>query len=295
MATVIRRLLAPVLAVLLLVAQAGPAGADEQTDALRDALTTLSAELDAAARLTKRLTLPEWDPAVARAVRMTGIGRLEQALAAAEVEAAALMGPLIGDAPPGAVPAAVTAALWTEDPDDEWRRGISGVVDAWRDYRRSAHRATLLSERLRTGLGLPIPHGLRVCPLEHAVELEEDWGDLRRWRTHKGNDVNAAEGTRLVAMEMGEVIQLGYHYLGGDGLYLRGDLTGDVYYYAHLSAYADGIEVGTPVIAGQVVAYVGSTGNADVPHLHLGWMPAAGRVDLDALTDAYELLRGLCD
>jgi murein DD-endopeptidase MepM/ murein hydrolase activator NlpD len=95
-------------------------------------------------------------------------------------------------------------------------------------------------------------------------------------------------------MENGEVIQLGYHYLGGNGLFLRGAFTGDVYYYAHLSAYADGIEVGTPVVAGQVVAYVGDTGNSDVPHLHLGWMPGAGRVDLDALTDAYGLLQDLC-
>jgi murein DD-endopeptidase MepM/ murein hydrolase activator NlpD len=155
-------------------------------------------------------------------------------------------------------------------------------------------RAELLRDRLRSSLGLPIPAGLRVCPFEQAVVLDEDWGDPRGWRSHKGNDINAPEGTRLVAMERGEVIQMGSHYLGGDGLYLRGDATGDVYYYAHLSGYAEGIEVGAPVIAGQVIAYVGTTGNADVPHLHLGWMPAAGGVDLEALTDAHELLRGLC-
>ena len=95
-------------------------------------------------------------------------------------------------------------------------------------------------------------------------------------------------------MERGEVIQMGWHYLGGNGLYVRGAVTGDVYYYAHLSGYAEGIEVGSPVEAGQVVAYVGNTGNSDVPHLHLGWMPGAGRVDLDGLEDAYQMLVELC-
>mgnify|MGYP001813130585 CR=1 FL=1 len=104
----------------------------------------------------------------------------------------------------------------------------------------------------------------------------------------------APTGTPLVAVESGSIWSMSYHYLGGNGIYVLGDLTDDVYYYAHMSAYAEGMEIGTPVEAGQVIGYVGSTGNSDLPHLHLGWMPGAGRVDLDGLTDAYELLRGLC-
>ena len=105
----------------------------------------------------------------------------------------------------------------------------------------------------------------------------------------------AAIGTPLVAVENGVVYGGGWHYLGGNNLYLRGDST-DVYYYAHLAWTAPGIRAGAVVEVGDLLGWVGSTGNAESPHLHLGWMPDnPGRwVDLDGLADPYPLLGGLC-
>jgi murein DD-endopeptidase MepM/ murein hydrolase activator NlpD len=51
---------------------------------------------------------------------------------------------------------------------------------------------------------------------------------------------------------------------------------GTYFFYAHLSRLAPGIQVGTPVTAGQVVGYVGKTGNTAVPHLHLEIHPGGG-------------------
>ena len=63
--------------------------------------------------------------------------------------------------------------------------------------------------------------------------------------------------------------------LSGNGLKIaRPD--GTYFFYAHLSPLAPGIAVGTPVTAGQLVGYVGHTGNAGGPHLHLEVHPGGG-------------------
>ena len=98
----------------------------------------------------------------------------------------------------------------------------------------------------------------------------------------------AAAGTPEVAIETGNVWSMGYHWAGGNGLYIKGD-SGDIYYYAHMQGYAPGIAVGTRLTVGQVVGYVGSTGVASVPHLHVGYQPGGG-----PLVNPYPLLVELC-
>jgi hypothetical protein len=291
-----------VLVAALTATAVAPATADD--DAPPDAadvgtviegLDTLTEQVERATRRAERRMDAGWDLAVALAVDFASLTRLERTLAVVRVRASAVLEPLIGVQSTGAVPAAITAALWNEDMNYLERRDHDDTLSSWRDLRRSLRRALGVRDELRRRLGLPSIDGLRTCPLEETSPFRRDWGDRRGWwRTHKGTDLNAGEGARLVAMERGEIIQMGWHYLGGNGLYLRGAATGDVYYYAHLSGYAEGIEVGLPVEAGQLVGYVGSTGNADVPHLHLGWMPGTGKVDLDALADAYPMLVELC-
>jgi murein DD-endopeptidase MepM/ murein hydrolase activator NlpD len=98
----------------------------------------------------------------------------------------------------------------------------------------------------------------------------------------------AAEGTRLVAIESGVIWSPGWHSAGGLGLYIRGD-SGDIWYYAHLSAYVTGLVGGLRVQAGQLVGYVGHTGNASTPHLHLGWQPGGG-----SYQNAFAIVDALC-
>jgi murein DD-endopeptidase MepM/ murein hydrolase activator NlpD len=133
------------------------------------------------------------------------------------------------------------------------------------------------------------PTAGRTCPVAGPHAFRDSWGEPRPGgRAHHGLDMVAATGTPLVAIENGVIYGVGWHYLGGNNLYLRGDST-DVYYYAHLSGFAAGIGDGVRVNKGQLIGYVGATGNAAVPHLHLGYQPAGG-----PLTDPYQLMARLC-
>jgi len=86
----------------------------------------------------------------------------------------------------------------------------------------------------------------------------------------------AAHGTPLVAIETGYIYRISFHSLGGLGIYVFGD-SGSLWYYAHNQAIEGGIEEGDRVVAGQRIAYVGSTGNATAayPHVHFAWIPNA--------------------
>jgi murein DD-endopeptidase MepM/ murein hydrolase activator NlpD len=151
-------------------------------------------------------------------------------------------------------------------------------------------------EEVRDSLGAAGEiESLRTCPVAGPHTFGDTWGEWRPGgRPHKGTDMVAAHGTPLVAAEDGSLTQVGRHWAGGVGLYLVGDATGDVYYYAHLADVAPGIETGAVVRRGELLGWVGQTGNADVPHLHLGWMPGAGALDLAALENPYSMLSGLC-
>lgn len=130
----------------------------------------------------------------------------------------------------------------------------------------------------------------RTCPVAGANTFRDSWLEPRPYRNgvHHGTDLVAAEGTPLVAMEAGYVYSMGYHWAGGNGIYIRGN-SGDIYYYAHLQKFASGISTGDRVGVAQTIGYVGSTGASSMPHLHLGYQPGGG-----ALVNPYQLLLKLC-
>ena len=135
----------------------------------------------------------------------------------------------------------------------------------------------------------PAPAGTRVCPVNGATTFNDSWGAPRSGgRSHTGTDMLAAEGTPLVAIEAGVIWSPGWHSAGGLGLYIRAD-SGDIWYYAHLSAYVTGLAGGLRVQVGQLVGYVGHTGNATTPHLHIGWQPGGG-----SYQNPYPVVRELC-
>lgn len=87
---------------------------------------------------------------------------------------------------------------------------------------------------------------------------------------HEALDIMAARGTPVLAVEDGRVAKLFLSKPGGITLYQFDPGSEYAYYYAHLDGYADGIAEGTNLRKGQVIGYVGSSGNAspDAPHLH---------------------------
>ncbi len=124
-----------------------------------------------------------------------------------------------------------------------------------------------------------------VFPFAPGTQLwwQDDWGAGREFDAngnptvlHEGNDLFAPMGTPIRAVAGGTVIRYGWSYYGGWRLTVQSD-SGYIFYYAHLSGYAPGIALGSHVKAGQVIGYVGNTGNGPLgasgafePHLHLG-------------------------
>ncbi len=136
----------------------------------------------------------------------------------------------------------------------------------------------------------PPPNSSRVCPVDGAVTFRDSWGEARSGgRGHAGTDMMAARGTPLVAIEAGYIYQVSWHSAGGLGVLLRGD-SGAMWYYAHNEEVADGISTGTSVVAGQLIAYVGSSGNASTPHLHFGYQPNANWI----YENPYSIVDALC-
>lgn len=137
--------------------------------------------------------------------------------------------------------------------------------------------------------GRVVIHGF-VFPVASPHSFQEDFGDPRLPGTaqahfHQGCDVVAAEGTELHAAERGVITQISGSSLGGNGIWLKGE-SGTAYYYAHLSSYAAGLRVGQVVDGGDLVGYVGHTGDAYGPHLHFEVHPGGG-----AAVDPYPILR----
>jgi murein DD-endopeptidase MepM/ murein hydrolase activator NlpD len=102
-------------------------------------------------------------------------------------------------------------------------------------------------------------------------ELRDTFNEARGGsRKHEAIDVLAPRNTPVVAVEDGKIARLFLSAAGGITIYQFDPTAAYCYYYAHLEKYADGLEEGDTVKRGQVIGYVGTTGNAprDTPHLH---------------------------
>ena len=109
---------------------------------------------------------------------------------------------------------------------------------------------------------------------------------------HHGEDIFAAAGTPLLAVADGTLHTIGFNKLGGYRLWLR-DTGGNEFYYAHLSAYSPLAVEGRSVEAGDVIGFVGDSGDADggSPHLHFEIHPAAmAGLGYDGVVAPYPIL-----
>jgi peptidoglycan LD-endopeptidase LytH len=100
--------------------------------------------------------------------------------------------------------------------------------------------------------------------------VRNDYDARRGARAHRALDLLAPKGTPVLAADDGRIGRLGTTPVGGNIVYATDPEERFVYYYAHLDRHARGLSVGDRVRKGDVIGYVGTTGNAPatVPHLH---------------------------
>jgi len=122
-------------------------------------------------------------------------------------------------------------------------------------------------------LGVLRSRGLQI-PVEAvtAPQLVDSYEQARSngARSHEALDILAERGTPVRAVEDGKVAKLFLSVPGGITIYQFDPGNQFAYYYAHLDRYADGLKEGAAIRKGQVIGYVGSSGNASAaaPHLH---------------------------
>ena len=132
-----------------------------------------------------------------------------------------------------------------------------------------------------------IKYGLKVfSPIASGYYYKhyDDFGQRRDYgyrRRHLGNDIFGEIGIPIIAIESGIVESLGWNQYGGWRVGIRSFDSRRYFYYAHLKKdrpFAEGLEIGSIVQAGDVIGYLGKTGysvnenvnNINIPHLHFG-------------------------
>jgi murein DD-endopeptidase MepM/ murein hydrolase activator NlpD len=166
------------------------------------------------------------------------------------------------------------------------------AVDAEADIRQ----AEIEYEAFRAGSEIFIDGVVFPIAGDHPLPLIDSFGFPRMTGTpdehwHEGIDLFAPRGTPLVATERGIITRVGSGRLGGLKLWLKGE-SGTEWYYAHLDSFANGLVDGKLVEAGDLLGYVGNTGNAvgTPPHLHMQMHPDGGRP-----VNPYPLLKVVSD
>lgn len=101
-------------------------------------------------------------------------------------------------------------------------------------------------------------------------DLRDMFDEAHNGHTHEAIDIMEPRGTPVRAVTSGIIRKLFLSKPGGITVYEFDEREEYCYYYAHLDRYADGVHEGKHVEAGEVIGYVGSTGNAhaSAPHLH---------------------------
>jgi Peptidase family M23 len=118
----------------------------------------------------------------------------------------------------------------------------------------------------------PLGQGSYIFPVVGVSGYGDSYGAFRgdvhgKW--HHGDDIFAALGTPVVAVANGTINRVGWHKVGGWRLWVR-DAAANQFYYAHLSGYAPAVFHSRHVRAGDVLGFMGNTGDAfgGAPHLH---------------------------
>lgn len=168
------------------------------------------------------------------------------------------------------------ADLVYEAADEEYQE----VKEEREEQIRREEEARRQRELMQAALQLPaegVPEWVTpgfICPVGGPSWFLNTWGAPRSGgRTHKGVDMMGPRGTPLVAVG-GGIVRKSYGALGGNIVWLYAD-HGVNYFYAHLDGYPGGLVDGQWVAKGQVIGYMGDTGNprSGSYHLHFGIYP----------------------
>ena len=204
--------------------------------------------------------------------RQPGSPPLTQSIGSPETAPSALLPepePAVERAASGSAPAAA--------PSDAPRRSLLDFLRARRDASAAPPAAGAepapdqpAAERGAEGGG---PLAGLVVPVVgvSAGDLRDQFDEPRSGgRVHEAVDILAKRNTPVVAAEDGRIARLFESKAGGLTIYQFDPTEGYALYYAHLESYAPGLDEGDRVRKGQVIGYVGTSGNApkDVPHLH---------------------------
>jgi murein DD-endopeptidase MepM/ murein hydrolase activator NlpD len=117
------------------------------------------------------------------------------------------------------------------------------------------------------------PAGKLMIPVDgiKLAQLLDNFDQPRgKERHHEALDIMAPKGSKVIAAGDGKVVKLFNSKPGGLTVYQFDPTEKYAYYYAHLDRYADGVKEGSVLKRGDLVGYVGVTGNSakDAPHLH---------------------------
>ena len=138
-------------------------------------------------------------------------------------------------------------------------------------------------------LGMPV-QGI------HRASLVDGYLDRRGRRVHNALDIMAPRNTPVRAATSGTIAALNSSPAGGTSIWQYDDSGTFCYFYAHLARYAPGLRAGQPVARGDVLGFVGTTGNASrsAPHLHFAVfrLENKGRWWSGEPVNPYPLLRG---
>jgi murein DD-endopeptidase MepM/ murein hydrolase activator NlpD len=154
-------------------------------------------------------------------------------------------------------------------------------------------KAPPLLRRPLPSLTPKLTRGGYVFPVHGPASFTDTFGAARAvvgW--HHGEDIFAPIGAPVLAVAKGTVFSVGWNDIGGNRFWLR-DSKGNEFYYAHLSAFSPLAVNGAHVEAGDVIGFVGNTGDAETtpPHLHFEIHPV-GLLGLgyDGVINPYEYL-----